>query len=87
MTLEDLHCKIDARLERVQDQQRIWSVRSASGNRAICLLNDIAEFVGEFSGVVEVMKAADQAYGGVAYSALSVFLSVSHREVVYPSLQ
>ncbi|KAK2749365.1 hypothetical protein CKAH01_18035 [Colletotrichum kahawae] len=77
MTLEDLQCKIDARLERVQDQQRIWSVRSASGNRAICLLNDIAEFVGEFSGVVEVMKAADQAYGGVAYSALSVFLSVA----------
>ncbi|KAF9870784.1 hypothetical protein CkaCkLH20_11683 [Colletotrichum karsti] len=35
------------------------------------------EFVGEFSGIIEIVKGADQGYGGAGYTALSVLLAVA----------
>jgi cobalamin synthase len=32
--------------------------------------------VGQFSGIIEIMKGVDQGYGGAGYAALSFLLAV-----------
>jgi hypothetical protein len=39
-------------------------------------LNAFAGFLESYSGIVEVVKAADQQYGGLAYETLSILLGV-----------
>lgn len=39
-------------------------------------LNAFAGFLESYSGIVEVVKAADQQYGGLAYGTLSILLGV-----------
>ena len=38
--------------------------------------NNFSSFLQAYSGIIEIMKGADQQYGGVAYSALSLLLIV-----------
>lgn len=47
-----------------------------AGRHAVAFANHVSNFLQAFSGVVEVVKAVDQQYGGAAYGALSVLLIV-----------
>lgn len=76
MSYEDLQSQVKAELERAEQQQQKRTAEHGRTDAALSFLNDFLNFVGEFSGVVEIMKAADESYGGAAYTALSVFLAV-----------
>ena len=60
--------------ERQQRDQRL--IRKA-GKKTVIFANNFAHFLQAYSGVVEVMKEADQQYGGLAYGTLSILLIVS----------
>jgi hypothetical protein len=40
-------------------------------------LATMSEFLGCYSGIVEIVRCADQQYGGIAYGTISVLLIVS----------
>ena len=46
------------------------------GKATVTFVNNFSGFLQAYSGIVEIMQAADQQYGGVAYSALSLLLIV-----------
>ena len=67
-------------LGRAQEQQEKSQgnpkmIRRA-GKKAVIFANNFSGFLQAYSGIVEIMKAADQQYGGVAYGTLSLFLVV-----------
>ena len=68
--------QIKEELDLAEKQQRQWESRNRTGNTVISFLNDFTEFVGEFSGIIEIMKGVDQGYGGAGYAVLSFFLAV-----------
>lgn len=43
-------------------------------------LSDFSIFINNYSGIVEIVKAADSQFGGLAWGTLSVFLSVAVRK-------
>ncbi|KAK6221586.1 hypothetical protein LQW54_001358 [Pestalotiopsis sp. IQ-011] len=77
VSYEDLESQVKAELDRAEQQQQKRTAEHGRTDAALTFLNDFLNFVGEFSGVVEIMKAADESYGGAAYTALSVFLAVA----------
>jgi phage-related protein len=59
-----------------------WSTRRSVGLRKAGssvqrVLGTFSDFLGSYSGIVELVKAADSQYGGLAYGTLSLLLSVS----------
>jgi hypothetical protein len=58
------------------DSERLHGPRKA-GQALQSALVTFSKFLESYSGIVEVVKLADQQYGGLAYSILSVFLIVS----------
>ena len=54
------------------NQQSIVRVGKATQTFA----SNFSGFLEAYSGIIEIMKGADQQYGGVAYSALSLLLIV-----------
>ena len=46
------------------------------GKTTIAFANNFSSFLQAYSGIVEIMQGADQQYGGVAYSTLSLLLIV-----------
>lgn len=58
--------------EHSQKQQTIGKV----GKATVTFVHNFSGFLQAYSGIVEIMQAADQQYGGVAYSALSLLLIV-----------
>ena len=67
-------CLDDAKLHQ-DDQTLIRKV----GKKTVVFANNFANFLQAYSGVVEIMKGADQQYGGLAYGTLSLLLIVSTR--------
>lgn len=63
---------IEHRNEHAQNQQTIKKV----GKATVAFANNFSSFLQAYSGIVEIMQGADQQYGGVAYSALSLLLIV-----------
>ena len=49
------------------------------GKATITFANNFSGFLQAYSGIVEIMQGADQQYGGIAYSALSLLLIVGTR--------
>lgn len=47
------------------------------GKKTVVFANNFSNFLQAYSGVVEIMKGADQQYGGIAYGTLSILLIVS----------
>ncbi|CAD6575977.1 MAG: hypothetical protein ASARMPREDX12_007665 [Alectoria sarmentosa] len=47
------------------------------GKAAVAFANHFSSFLQAYSGIIEIMEGADQQYGGVAYSALSLLLIVA----------
>ena len=70
---EGLHKAFTSRSRWKEDRQR--SSRKA-GVALQRWLNAFAGFLESYSGIVEVVKAADQQYGGLAYGTLSILLGV-----------
>lgn len=70
-------------LRSAKDRFAQWrsSRRSGTGRKMATgfqgFLVTFSDFLESFSGIVEIVKAADQHYGGLAYGTLSVFLSVA----------
>lgn len=70
-------------LRMAKERLAQWrSTRRSSTGRKIGtgfqgFLVTFSDFLESFSGIVEIVKAADQQYGGLAYGTLSVFLSVA----------
>lgn len=49
-----------------------------AGSRAIRFATNFSSFLQAYSGIVEIIKGADQQYGGLAYGILSLTLIVSN---------
>ena len=76
-SLEELlsHSLYDATGQRdkhASSQKTIVKVGKATQTFA----SNFSSFLQAYSGIIEIMKGADQQYGGVAYSALSLLLIV-----------
>jgi len=59
------------------DRQKTRGVIRKVGNKTVVFVNNFSSFLQAYSGIVEIMKGADQQYGGVAYTSLSLFFIVS----------
>lgn len=82
LSLGELIVHVEHQKKEMEDGAQAWQKeRSRGWRRAGTGLQqfvvDFDSFLSGFSGVVEVVKAADNAYGGAATLALSVFFSVS----------
>lgn len=60
------------RENHIQNQKTFGKV----GKATLTFVNNFSGFLQAYSGIVEIMQAADQQYGGAAYSALSLLLIV-----------
>ena len=58
--------------KHASNQPKILKIGKATRTFA----NNFSSFLQAYSGIIEIMKGADQQYGGVAYSALSLLLIV-----------
>ena len=70
-----MNCLGDAQGQQEQHHNSQKIVRKA-GRQSVIFANNFSSFLQAYSGVIEIMKGADQQYGGVAYSTLSLFLIV-----------
>ncbi|KAI9767607.1 MAG: hypothetical protein M1839_004464 [Geoglossum umbratile] len=69
-------------LEIAKEYRKTWARRRKTGARKLgasaqSFLSNASAFIASYSGIVELVKAADQQYGGLAYGTLSLFLSVA----------
>ena len=62
----------DGRMIHATSQQTLGKV----GKATLTFANNFSSFLQAYSGIVEIMQGADQQYGGIAYSALSLLLIV-----------
>lgn len=76
-SLKDLlsSCLDDAQGEQ-QKRQECSKVIQRAGKQTVIFANNFSSFLQAYSGIVEIMQGADQQYGGLAYSTLSLFLIV-----------
>lgn len=47
------------------------------GHNAVRFTKTVSDYFEAYSGIIEIMKDADQHYGGVAYATISLLLIVS----------
>ena len=52
-----------------------------AGKATVTFANNFSGYLQAYQGIIEIMQGADQQYGGVAYSALSLLLIVG----IFPS--
>lgn len=68
-------CLSDAQTQREKLQNSPTTIRKV-GKKTVIFANNFSSFLEAYSGIIEIMKGADQQYGGVAYGTLSMFLCV-----------
>lgn len=79
----DLASQVSEQLHLSSNAFRNWraSRTSSTGRKATTniqsFLTTFADFLESFSGICEIVKGADQQYGGLAYGTLSVLLGVA----------
>ena len=76
--LEELmshHLNIATETKAHHDEDK-GRVRKA-GDNAVKFTKSVSEYIEAYSGIIEIMKGADQQYGGVAYATISLLLIVS----------
>ena len=71
----------DAELDLAQAKKSAWSAKRKKGLRKLptllqTFMTRFAEFLEAYSGIVEIIKQADNQYGGLAYSTVSLLLLV-----------
>lgn len=62
---------------RQENHARNQQIMGRVGKATLAFANNFSSFLQAYSGIVEIMQGADQQYGGVAYSALSLLLIVA----------
>ena len=76
-TLRDL---LETGLESAQRQRDKHNtnnkILAKLGRKTVTFVTNFSSFLEAYSGIVEIMKGADQQYGGAAYSILSLALIV-----------
>lgn len=81
--LEELNELLESFLRSAQAKQQTrmenQGILRQSGGKAVAFANSFSKYLQAYSGIVEVVKSADQQYGGIAYGALSVLLIVRLR--------
>ena len=70
-----------AAVEEATLQKSFWGKQRKQGARKIgygiqSFANNFSAFLESYSGIVEMVKAGDNQYGGLAYGTLSLLLSV-----------
>ena len=68
-------CLDRAQVQQEKSRNSAKIIRQA-GKRTVIFANNFSSFLQAYSGIVEIMKGADQQYGGIAYGTLSLFLIV-----------
>jgi hypothetical protein len=71
-----LQIQIKDAIDHAETQKSKMEARDGTSIKTISYLNDCVEFVGQFSGIIEIMKGVDQGYGGAGYTAVSFLLAV-----------
>ena len=78
--LESLERFLAQGLNEATDGRRIHATSQQTlgkvGKATVTFANNFSSFPQAWSGIVEIMQGADQQYGGIAYSALSMLLFV-----------
>lgn len=80
--LENAEAEAASAMQLADTQQRTWNDDRQSSRKSRAAkafqegMTTFAEFLESFSGVVEVVRVADDQYGGLAYGTLSVFVGV-----------
>lgn len=69
------NCLGRAQAQQEESRSRPSIIRKV-GKKTVVFANNFSGFLQAYSGIVEIMKAADQQYGGIAYGTLSLFLIV-----------
>ena len=81
--LEELKELLDSFLRSAQTKQqgrrKHQGILRHFGGKAVAFASSFSNYLQAYSGMVEVVKAADQQYGGVAVGALSLLLIVRAR--------
>lgn len=82
LSLSELIVHVEHQKKEMENGAQAWQKKRSHGWKRVGtglqqFVVDFDSFLSGFSGVVEVVKAADNAYGGAATLALSVFFSVS----------
>lgn len=83
---EDVASTSEDALRNAQEKFSQWRLarRSGTGRKIATglqgFLVTFSDFLESFSGIVEIVKGADQQYGGLAYGTLSVLLTVAVRK-------
>ena len=67
----------DAKEQQDRRQQK-RKIIGRIGKQTVTFATNFSSFLQAYSGIIEIMNGADQQYGGVAYSALSLLLIVSY---------
>ena len=92
ITKEDLEARIDQLRKQVETElahadasRRTLKDRRERGVHKLSVniqgfLVDFSLFINGYSGIVEMVKAADNQFGGLAWGTLSVFLSIAARK-------
>jgi hypothetical protein len=78
LELEKAAAESMSAVQQADSKRKVWTDDRQSSKRKAFQegMTTFANFLEHFSGVVEVVKAADEQYGGLAYGTLSVFVSV-----------
>jgi hypothetical protein len=76
--LEEAVAEAASAVQRAEAKRSVWKQDRQSSKRKAFQegMTTFAHFLENFSGVVEIVRAADEQYGGLAYGTLSVFVSV-----------
>ena len=70
-----LDCLGDAQGQQEQHHNSQKIIRKV-GKQTVVFASNFSSFLHAYSGIIEIMKGADEQYGGVAYSTLSLLLIV-----------
>ena len=78
--LESLNRVLSQGLDEAMDRRKIHATSQQTvgkvGKATLTFAYNFSSFLQAYSGIVEIMQGADQQYGGIAYSALSLLLIV-----------
>ena len=72
-----LRIQIKEYMDHAESMQRDSKSNHRTAGKIVSFISDFVEFVGEFSGIIEIMRGVDMGYGGAAYAALSFLLAVN----------
>lgn len=78
ITLADLEGRVKHVLQGTEAAKEKWSKRRSKASVNVQnFVSNFSDFLACYAGIVEIVKGADQQYGGIAYGTMSILLTVS----------